>query len=53
MIYKKESYDIIGTLFEVHNNLGGDFLEVLGNKLCILANFKNESIEFKRIVLSF
>lgn len=121
MIYKKESYDIIGTLFEVHNNLGGGFLEVVykdaleiefkkkdifyerekeyvvnykgsilkhkfyadfvvldkiilevksvsefhpkhiaqsinylkvsGNKLCILANFRNEALEFKRIVL--
>jgi len=121
MIYKKESYDIVGTLFEVHNNLEGGFLEVVykdaleyefkkqniiferekeclvnykdivlphnffadfvildkiilevksvkdfhpkhiaqcinylkvsGNKLCILANFQNESIEFKRIVL--
>lgn len=121
MIYKTESYDIVGTLFEVHNNLGGGFLEevykdaleyefnkqkinferekeylvnykdivlphhffadfvildkiilevksvkefhpkhlaqcinylkVSGNKLCILANFRNESIEFKRIVL--
>lgn len=121
MIYKKESYEIVGTLFEVHNNLGGGFLEVVykdaleyefkqkeiflerekeyiinykntilkhhffadfvvfdkiilevksvkefhpkhiaqcinylkvsGNKLCILANFQNESLEFKRIVL--
>ncbi|WP_026777529.1 GxxExxY protein [Polaribacter sp. Hel_I_88] len=121
MIYKKESYDIVGTLFEVHNNLGGGFLEVVykdalehefklknisyerekeytvnykeivlahkffadfvvldkiileiksvkefhpkhiaqcinylkvsGNKLCILVNFRNESLEFKRIVL--
>lgn len=121
MIYKKESYDIVGTLFEVHNNLGGGFLEVVykdaleyefkkknitferekeyvinykdvilkhrffadfivfdkivieiksvkefhpkhiaqcinylkvsGNKLCILVNFQNESLEFKRIVL--
>lgn len=121
MIYKKESYDIIGTLFEVHNNLGGGFLEVVykdaiehefkmldihferekkyfinykdvvlphqffadfvvfdkiileiksvkefhpkhiaqcinylkvsKNKLCILVNFQNDSLEFKRIVL--
>ncbi|MBU3013012.1 GxxExxY protein [Polaribacter vadi] len=121
MIYKKESYDIVGTLFEVHNNLGGGFLEVVykdaleyelkkknisferekeyvinykdvilphkfyadfvildkivleiksvkefhpkhiaqcinylkvsGNRLCILVNFQNESLEFKRIVL--
>lgn len=121
MIYKKDSYDIVGTLFEVHNNLGGGFLEVVykdaieyefkkegiyferekeydinykgvillhkfyadfvvldkiileiksvkefhpkhiaqcinylkvsGNKLCLLVNFQNESLEFKRIVL--
>lgn len=29
MIYKKESYDIIGLLFEVHNNLGGGFSEIV------------------------
>jgi GxxExxY protein len=121
MIYKKESYDIVSNLFEVHNNLGGGFLEIVykdaieyelrkrnisferekeyiinykevilphkfyadfvildkiilevksvkefhpkhiaqcinylkvsGNKLCILVNFQNESLEFKRIVL--
>ena len=121
MIYKKESYDIVGALFQVHSNLGGGFLEIVykdaleyefkkknisfvrekeyvinykdvvlphkfyadfvvfdkiileiksakefhpkhvaqcinylkvsGNKLCILVNFQNESLEFKRIVL--
>ncbi len=29
LIYKKESYEILGTLFEVHNNLGGGFLEIV------------------------
>lgn len=29
MIYKKESCDIVGTLFEVHNNLGSGFLGIV------------------------
>jgi GxxExxY protein len=121
MILKKESYDLVGLLFEVHNNLGGGFLEIIykdaleyelnqkqikferekefivhykdiilphkfyadfvvfdkvilevksvkefnskhiaqcinylkvsGKRLCILVNFQNESMEFKRVVL--
>jgi hypothetical protein len=27
LIYKEESFQIVGILFEVHNNLGGDFLK--------------------------
>ena len=29
LIYKEESYSIIGQCFEVHNNLGPDFLEIV------------------------
>jgi GxxExxY protein len=47
MIYKKESYDIIGTLFEVHGNLGGGFLEVV-YKDAIEYEFKSKNISFER-----
>ena len=29
IIYKEESYTIIGKCFEVHNNLGPGFLEIV------------------------
>jgi GxxExxY protein len=29
LLYKQESYDIIGKCFEVHNNLGPGFLEIV------------------------
>ncbi len=29
LIYKEESYEIIGKCFEVYNNLGTGFLEVV------------------------
>ncbi|MFD2563269.1 GxxExxY protein [Aquimarina rubra] len=29
IIHKKESYEVLGALFEVHNNLGGGFLEIV------------------------
>lgn len=29
LLYKEESYEIIGVLFDVHNELGGGFLEVV------------------------
>lgn len=29
LIYKEESYQIIGTCMEVHNNLGSGFLEIV------------------------
>jgi GxxExxY protein len=47
MIYKKESYDIIGILFEVHNNLGGGFLEVV-YKDAMEYEFKMQNIHFER-----
>ncbi|WP_299672508.1 GxxExxY protein [uncultured Polaribacter sp.] len=47
MIYKKESYDIVGTLFEVHNNLGGGFLEVV-YKDALEYEFEKRNINFER-----
>lgn len=47
MIYKKESYDIVGTLFEVHNNLGGGFLEVV-YKDALEYEFKKRGVYFER-----
>jgi len=29
LIYKEESYELLGVLFEVHNHLGGGFLEIV------------------------
>jgi len=29
LIYKEESYELLGILFEVHNHLGGGFLEIV------------------------
>lgn len=29
LLYKEESYNLIGALFDVHNHLGGGFLEVV------------------------
>ena len=29
LLYKEESYNLIGVLFDVHNHLGGGFLEVV------------------------
>ena len=29
IIYKEESFEIVGILFEVHNNLGGGFSEIV------------------------
>lgn len=29
IVYKEESYHIIGACFEVHNNLGAGFLEIV------------------------
>ncbi|MFD0977522.1 GxxExxY protein [Salinimicrobium gaetbulicola] len=29
LLYKEESYELVGILFDVHNELGGGFLEVV------------------------
>lgn len=47
LIYKQESYDIIGRCFEVHNNLGAGFLEVV-YKDALAYEFKKEGIPYER-----
>jgi GxxExxY protein len=47
LIYKEESYKIIGICFEVHNNLGPGFLEIV-YKDALEYEFKKANIPFKR-----
>jgi len=47
IIYKEESYQIIGKCFEVHNNLGTGFLEIV-YKDALEYEFKNANIPFER-----
>lgn len=47
LIYKKESYAIIGVLFEVYNNLGSGFSEIV-YKDAIEYEFKQLDISFIR-----
>ena len=47
IIYKEESYQIIGKCMEVHNNLGPGFLEIV-YKDALEFEFKKASIPFKR-----
>ncbi|MFD0863506.1 GxxExxY protein [Sungkyunkwania multivorans] len=47
LLYREESYKVIGTLFEVHNNLGGGFLEVV-YKDALEYEFKRQKIPFER-----
>ncbi|HHC79190.1 MAG TPA: GxxExxY protein [Flavobacteriia bacterium] len=47
LIYKKESYAIIGVLFEVYNNLGSGFSEIV-YKDAIEYEFKQLDIPFIR-----
>ena len=47
LIYKKESYEIIGALFEVHNELGGGFLESVYSD-AIAYELKERGIVFER-----
>ncbi len=47
LIYKEESYDIIGLCFEVHNNLGPGFLEIV-YKDALEYEFKKADIPFER-----
>jgi len=47
IIYKEESYEIIGKCFEVHNNLGGGFLEIV-YKDALEYEFRKAGIPFKR-----
>lgn len=47
LIYKEESYAIIGTLFEVYNHLGHGFSEIV-YKDAIEHEFKTKGIPFQR-----
>ena len=47
IIYKEESYSIIGKCFEVHNNLGPGFLEIV-YKDALEYEFRKADIPFER-----
>ncbi len=47
LIYKEESYKIVGILFEVHKNLGKGFSEIV-YKDAIEFELKENNIEFER-----
>ena len=47
LIYKDESFQIIGILFEVHNNLGGGFSEIV-YKDALEYELKKLNIPFER-----
>lgn len=47
IIYKEGSYSITGCLFEVHNNLGGGFSEIV-YKDALEYEFKSKNILYKR-----
>lgn len=47
IMFKEESFQIVGILFEVHNNLGGGFSEIV-YKDALDYEFKNLNIPFER-----
>lgn len=47
IIHKEESYAIVGVLYEVYNNLGGGFSEIV-YKDALEYEFKELNISFKR-----
>jgi len=47
IIYKKESYEIVGALFDVHNQLGSGFLEIV-YKDALEYEFRLRNIPFER-----
>ncbi len=47
LIYKDESYQIIGKCMEVHNNLGAGFLEIV-YKDALELEFKKSDIPYER-----
>jgi len=47
IIYKKESYEIIGKCMEVYNNLGGGFLEIV-YKDALEIEFQQAGIPYER-----
>ncbi len=47
LVYKAESYQIIGLCMEVHNNFGAGFLEIV-YKDALECEFRNTGIEYER-----
>ncbi len=47
ILYKDESYKLVGILFEVHNNLGKGFSEIV-YKDALEYEFKNSFVPFER-----
>jgi GxxExxY protein len=47
ILYKTESYKLVGILFEVHNNLGKGFSEIV-YKDALEYEFKHSLIQFER-----
>ena len=47
IIYKEESYTIMGCLFEVHNNLGGGFSEIV-YKDALEYELKSKNVQYER-----
>jgi len=47
IVYKAESFEIIGILFEVHNNLGGGFSEIV-YKDALEYELKRNDIPYER-----
>jgi GxxExxY protein len=47
LIYKEDSYKIIGICYEVHNNLGPGFLEIV-YKDALEYEFRNAGIRYSR-----
>ncbi|KAA5533142.1 GxxExxY protein [Taibaiella lutea] len=47
LLFKEESYSIIGKCMEVHNNLGAGFLEIV-YKDALEYEFKRAGIEYER-----
>ena len=47
ILYKEESYEIVGALFDVYNHLGSGFLEVV-YKDALGLEFKERNIPFQR-----
>ncbi len=47
LILKKEAYKIVGRCFEVHNNLGAGFLEIV-YKDALEYEFNHANIEYER-----
>ncbi len=47
LLYKEQTYELIGVLFDVHNELGGGFLEVVYGD-AVEYELKNRNIPYER-----